>query len=133
MIKKSCNLALGSLLTIGLLNCTPSDQQLPGTYAAVGYINTYDTIILKPGQLYERFVYDKSNKLSLHMNGRWNYNDGMLTMHSFFLNVDRDIIAYPELLTDTVMSMEARIETKKSKLRFCTGYEDNEYCYQQIN
>lgn len=133
MTKKSCNRALGIVLSIGLLSCTPSNKQLVGAYASVGYVNTYDTIILKPEQQYERFVYDKNNKLSLHMKGRWTYDDGLLTMHSFFLNLDRDIVAHPELLTDTVMSMEAKIETKNLKLRFCTGYGDNEYCYQQVN
>ena len=55
-----------------------------------------------------------------------------LTLHSFFLNLDRDLIAHPELLSDTGMLMETNMETDNGSLRFCTGYLENQNCYRKI-
>ena len=126
------NLVMALLLFFCFLSCTPTEKEILGEYAAVGYINTRDTIKLNKQGVYERLVYDKNNKLSLHMKGNWKYKDGVLSMGSFFFNLDRDIVSYPELLNDTTMRMGVLIETINGKLKFCTGYSPNENCYQSI-
>ena len=30
------------------------------------------------------------------MNGKWEYDNGTLIMHNFFLNLDRDILTFPD-------------------------------------
>lgn len=121
------------LLLLLFSNCSINEEQILGEYVAVGYVNTYDTIkILKKG-VYERLVYNKNNKLALHMKGNWRYKDGVLSMGSFFLNLDRDIDLYPELLSDTTMRMGVLIEAMNGRAQFCTGYNRNENCYQKIS
>ncbi len=121
-----------SFFFLMLVSCSLKRSDIVGMYSAVSYLNTYDTILIKKGGDYERKVYDKSKNLALKMNGKWEYENGALVMHSFFLNLDRDIVAFPELLADTSMSMEVQIERNGGQFKFCTGYLNNQNCYQKV-
>lgn len=108
-------------------------KELYGSYAAVGYINTYDTIELKPQDIYHRKVYDKNNKLVFEMDGKWGLQgSNILHFNSYFLNLDRDVSKFPELLTDTSMTVSTYFETRKGVIGFCTGYGIDSNCYRKI-
>jgi len=108
-------------------------NELYGTYASVNYKNTYDTIKLKRNSLYHRNVRDKNNKLVLEMDGKWEIEkDGIIRFHSFFFNLDKDIIKFPQLLSDTLNDGGGWIETKSGNIQFCVGYQIGENCYRKI-
>ena len=113
-----------------LFGCSRTERVI-GRYAAIGYNNTHDTIILNTTGVYVRKVYDVNNKLCLDMRGRWEYNNDLLVMSSFFLNLDRDITRFPALLADTSMRMEVSVEHRDGKVRFCTGYIEGKNCYEK--
>jgi len=103
-----------------------------GTYAAINYINTTDTIYVLSNNVYARKVYDKEGRLVLNMKSSLEMNGDEIVFHSFFLNLDRDIIQYPELLSDTVMEMNVSVERSFLKVQFCTGYLEGENCYSKV-
>lgn len=111
-------------------------EQLYGYYAAVGYVNTFDTIQLKTNSLYHRKIYDKHHRLVLEMKGKWLVErDEVIRFPStFFLNLDQDIIkASPESLADTSMDWQGGIETRGGVIGFCVGYNQGENCYKKIS
>ncbi len=119
------------MLCVILHSCYPNKNEIIGKYAAVGYVNTYDTIIIFPKGVFEQRVYDKkSNDLALQFKGEWEYENGELTMYPFFFDFDRDIVLYPELLKDT-MSMSVIVEKRLGDISFCTGYYENENCLEK--
>ncbi|MGN7784737.1 hypothetical protein ACTJIJ_09430 [Niabella sp. 22666] len=128
----SCRLYLLLLLSI-LVACKESPKSYIGTYTAVNYTNTKDTIYILKENVYVRKVYDRSGHLALSMKSSWEIANDGITFHSFFLNLDKDIIQYPELLSDTGMDMNVFVEKKLSKTQFCTGYLDNQNCYLKLN
>lgn len=120
------------VLLISIISCMPSKQEVVGKYVAQNYKNTFDTILILDGGLYERKVYDRKNELVLKMKGSWEYSNQLLTLNSFFLNFDRDLELYPELLSDTTMVMEVLLTKNLNGLKFCTGHFENENCYTKI-
>lgn len=110
------------------------EKQMIGNYVPVNYKNTYDTITLLTENICQRKVYDKFNKLALLMNGKW-YVEGQstITFNSFFLNFDRDIVKFPELLKDTAMELSVEVSKRSGRIYFCTGYFDDESCYNKID
>ena len=110
-----------------------TEKELYGSYTPVGYKNTFDTIELKPQNIYHRKVYDKNNKLVLEMNGKWIMKStDKVQFSDFFFNLDRDVSKFPELLTDTDMSVETFFETRKGVIGFCTGYYQDSNCYRKV-
>lgn len=120
------------VITFFILGCSIGDKEIAGIYAAIGYNNTKDTIVLCNDGIYERKVYDNNNRLVLKTEGKWSYKDGLITMRSFFLNLDRDVSEYPELLKDTTMRMQVLVEKEGGVIKFCTGYLNNENCYGKV-
>ncbi len=117
-----------------LIGCKESPQEsYMGTYAAVSYTNTKDTIYILSQDVYVRKVYDRNGQLALNMKSSWEVTSDGINFHSFFLNLDRDIIQYPELLFDTVMDMNVSVKKNILKIRFCTGYLENQNCYVKLN
>jgi hypothetical protein len=108
-------------------------SDLYGRYAPVGYKNTFDTIELKADNLYNRKIYSKENKQVSKMIGKWSFrNSGAIRFESFFLNLDRDIVKYPELLFDTTSGVSASIERQHGTVRFCVGYNEFANCYEKL-
>lgn len=109
------------------------EHELYGYYAPIGYTNTYDTIQLKPDSIYHRTVYDKNNKLILKIDGSWKFKDRhRILFEGFYLNLDRDLVKFPELVSDTNMAVNTYFETRKGVIVFCVGYFDNENCYRKV-
>lgn len=119
------------------VSCSFSESQMIGTYTPIDYKNTFDTIWLSSDNLYERRVYDSRNKLVLIMEGKWSIDQDVIQFKSpYFANFDRDVIAFPELLRDTISSGVGYLHRNNGKIEFCIGLytpDIMENCYQKIN
>jgi len=121
-------------LALSACNSRYEVNDLIGCYSPIGYVNTYDTICLNSNNTYCRKVYDKNKNLVLNMSGKWYLErNSTIQFNSFFLNLDRDIEKYNELIQDTLGGWSAMIENPKNKLTFCIGYYDGDNCYQKID
>ncbi len=123
--------AAGVLLSIG---CTlPKDEsEVVGVYVAHNYTNCDDTISLHPGGVYERRVYASNGTAVLRMRGKWELVDGLsVQFHSFFLDLDRDLLQWPELALDTEMVARVPLESVDGALGFCTGPYEGTNCYRK--
>ena len=127
-------------MALALPSCVDNftEQEILGTYTAVHYKNCFDTIQIKNNGIYHRKVYDVKKHLVLDMNGKWKfYNNkkSQIQFHSFFLNLDRNLVKFPELVEDTLGGGSFNIERNKGKIEFCVGYysEDlpNQNCYKK--
>ena len=77
-----------------------------GYYSPIGYVNNFDTIQLKPNNLYQRRVYDKNKKLIRVMKGTWFLKKNNSIMFNYFYqNLDDDLVRFPELTLDTNMCL----------------------------
>ena len=104
-----------------------------GTYVPIGYKNTLDSIELKPQEIYHRKVYNKTGKKVLDMNGKWVLkSDNEVQFYSFFLNLDRDVSQFPELLKDTSGGVSTIFQSKDKTIQFCIGYYPDSNCYKRI-
>lgn len=117
------------------LSCEDSFRQKDvfGLYAAVGYKNTFDTIVFRPKGVYERMVYDKNSNCLLKMRGKWVLiDDNEIKLESFYLNLDDDLVSFPTNVNDTNMSLSAILEGDVRKITFCVGYLQGQNCYRKI-
>jgi hypothetical protein len=119
-----------------LSSCMDSfkEEQLYGYYTAVGYINTTDTIQLKPDSIYQRRVYDKQHRLVLEMQGKWfvERNDVIRFPPPYFLNLDQDISMSPKSIADTSVDWSGGIERRGGVIGFCVGHLQGENCYKKV-
>lgn len=136
IFSKHMSISVASLLiTIFMLTmCSSyqSEDNLIGKYANLSNTNTYDTILLLKGGRYERHIYDKSNNFIKKFEGSWTFNsERKIVFADFFMNLDRDLVKFPELLNEPYGHFETSIDRNSQGLYFCTGYEDD-YCYQKL-
>jgi hypothetical protein len=115
-----------------------TEQEVLGVYTPVDYKNCFDTIRLKKNGVYHRKVYDIKKHLLLDMKGKWNfYNEekSQIQFHSFYLNLDDNLIKFPELVQDTVGGGAFNLERNNNTIAFCVGYYSaslpNQNCYQK--
>ncbi len=123
------------LLLLALASCAQhfTKQEVLGTYVPVGYKNTFDTIQLRQDGVYHRKVFDKSSKLILEMDGKWEIrNDAEIQFYSFYFNLDDDLIKFPELVKDTTRGRSGILEMHNNTIQFCLGYYQGENCYQRV-
>lgn len=121
------------LLVLTACNKRFNEKDLYGCYSPVGFQNTYDTICLKADGIYHRKVYDKNKSLVLETTGKWFVEKkAIIHFDNFFLNLDRDIVKYRELVQDTLGGGGGLLENKKGIIQFCVGYHEGENCYQKI-
>jgi hypothetical protein len=128
---------IGLFITIFLFfsscNQDYNERQLYGIYAPVNYINTYDTLELSPKNIYHRKVYNQKNKLVLKMDGKWVMKTrNEIQFYSYFLNLDRNLSKFPELLKDTDMNITTYFQISKGIISFCVGYAEDKNCYQKV-
>ena len=111
------------------------DSEVPGVYVPVDFKNTYDTIwVFGNGSYrYRRKVYNKNGKLVLDVEHSYRMALGGIGFDTFFLNLDRDLVKFPELIDDFFDYAEFALEKKKGIVQFCTGYDDGEGCYIKLN
>jgi hypothetical protein len=110
-----------------------NERDLYGYYVPIGYVNTFDTIQLKPNSLYHRVVYDKNSKLLLKMEGQWIFKGGnRIVLNSLYLNLDDNLVEFPESANDTTTEMDAYFKTKGGHIQFCVGQYVDSNCYQKL-
>ncbi len=110
-----------------------NSSEVIGTYTPVNYENNYDTLELKQNGIFHRKVYDINKKLLLEMNGKWHLETGRnLNLEGFYLNLDDDLVKFPEIVKDTSVLLETTIDIHDGRMQFCVGYLLDENCYQKI-
>jgi hypothetical protein len=103
-----------------------------GYYSPIGYVNNFDTIQLKPNNLYQRRVYDKNKKLIRVMKGTWFLKKNNSIMFNYFYqNLDDDLVRFPELTLDTNMCLTTYFKIYKGEIKFCIGYHEGQNCFQK--
>jgi len=117
-----------------LLACMHVDEkEALGTYVAQSHVNTIDTIYLEPAGTYKRRVYASDGELALSMHGKWKLSGSReISFDGFFLNLDRDLLKYPELVMDTDRVESSILESSGGSLKFCVGYLEGQNCYQKV-
>lgn len=113
-----------------------TEEELIGIYTPVDYKHCFDTIQLMKGGIYHRKVYDLDQKLLLDMDGKWNFENrknNRINIGSYFHNLDRDLIKFPELVEDTIGGWSHMIERRKGGIEFCVGYLLYQNCYQKLS
>lgn len=128
------------LLLVMVYSCTENftEKEVVGIYTPLSYNNTYDTIQLLEKGKYHRKVYDKKKKLVLDIVSDYELRNGgsKIYFNSYFLNIDRDLERFPELVNDTLGGAELVIEKKDNTLQFCVGYLSaslpNQNCYHKL-
>lgn len=82
-------LPLTSLIIL-LCSCSINRENLTGVYVAQKLNNNLDTLRLLDNGTYIKDLYRKNdNSLVYHNTGKWDYNDGRITLHDFFLDEDQ--------------------------------------------
>ena len=111
-VKMSITVVSLLMIIVVLTMCSSyqSEDSLIGKYANLSNSNTYDTILLRKEGRYERHIHDKSNNFIKFFEGRWSFNgEGKIVFTDFFMNLDRDLVKFPELLNDTYGHFEISI------------------------
>lgn len=109
------------------------EKKALGTYVAQNYVNTIDTIYLEPAGVYERRVYASDGELVLSMRSKWSLSGTReIAFDAFFLNLDRDLLKFPELTADTVGGMHSILGSNGGSLEFCVGYLEGQNCYRKV-
>jgi hypothetical protein len=118
-------------------SCNYREKDLVGTYTPKDYKYTFDTIQLKENNTYYRKVYNSNKKLVLEINGEWSLKGDLIVFKSpYFANLDRDLVAFPELLQDSVSNGIGYIWLKNGNIEFCVGVYSvdlpNQNCYCKL-
>ncbi len=121
-------------LLLLLFSCQKiSDKDIYGKYSPILYKNTYDTLTIYKGGIYSRRVYDKKGKQLLNYNAKYLLKSSLnIKFSNFYLNLDKDLIAFPEDVNDTDMTYTTFFERKGKDIILCFGYHDAENCYKKI-
>ncbi|WP_133256895.1 hypothetical protein [Hymenobacter edaphi] len=97
------------------------------------YIGNFDTLELRPQGVYQRRVYDSNKKLLLKMRGEWSFeSENRILLDRFYLNLDDDLVKFPELVQDTAGGVNTYFETQNETIKFCIGYESDENCFYKV-
>lgn len=122
-----------AILAVITAGCELSEKDVVGTYAAVDYRNSFDTIVIVEGGTYLRRVHDKNNKLLLLHSQKWAIERGKtITLSGFYLNYDDDLLNYPYLVNDTNFSLNAIFNNGFVNKGFCSGRLSGEFCYERV-
>lgn len=112
------------------------EKDLTGTYVPVNYKNNFDTINLEDNGIYSRKVYDINGKLLLKMKGNWEHSQNTIRLEYFYLNLDDDLVKYPEVVKDTMANWGGYLDNNNGNIEFCVGYLSaslpNQNCYRKI-
>lgn len=126
-------IGLGMLMFFTSCDDFFEEQEVYGFYTPVNYKNNFDTIHLMPNNFYHRKVYDKNKKLLLEKNGKWSMeNSSRIIIHDFYLNLDDDLIRFPDNVNENGMVINTYFETSNKTIQFCIGYYVDQNCYRKI-
>lgn len=116
-MKKSISLILLPLL----FSCQNiSSEDMYGKYSPISYKNTYDTLTIHRDGVYNRVIYNREGKKLLDYDSKYKIDNQSITLSKFYLNLDKDLIAFPEDVEDTnttyITSFKKKIKTFFSAL-----------------
>ncbi|WP_223601696.1 hypothetical protein [Chryseobacterium sp. GVT01B] len=127
-MKKSISLILLPLL----FSCQNiSSEDVYGKYSPVSYKNTYDTLTIHRDGVYNRVIYNREGKKLLDYDSKYKIDNQSITLSKFYLNLDKDLIAFPEDVEDTNTTYITSFKKKDKNIFLCFGYY-GENCYQKI-
>lgn len=126
--------AIVSLIILPLLfSCqTISDNEVHGKYAPISYKNTYDTLIIHKNGIYSRVIYNRKGKKLLGYNSKYKLDGSSIKFSDFYLNLDKDLIVFPQDVNDVDMTYTSFFERKDKGIIICFGYHEGENCYKKI-
>lgn len=130
--------AKGILFLIGILfiSCNYTENELIGIYTPKDYKKTFDTIQLEKNNVYYRKVYDVDKKLVLEMKGKWTLDNNFVKFKSFYLNLDDDLVTFPESAQDTTGGWGGDLAKSKGIIEFCVGHLSaslpDQSCYKKL-
>ena len=110
-----------------------SENNIYGKYSPISYKNTFDTITIKRGGIYDRVVYDKNGKKMLHYKSTYKLNQLSIEFSDFYFNLDNDLTVFPEDVKDLDMTFTTNFEKINDEITVCFGYHDGENCYKKVN
>lgn len=121
-----------------LVSCTSfNEKEISGVYSLVDYKHTFDTIVLFENNQYFRTVYDAHEKLVFKQQGKWELDNDFIRFDQFYLNLDDDLIQFPNLIADSLDSWGGYIIKSNGLIEFCVGHLSatlkNQNCYQKID
>lgn len=116
-----------------LIRC--SESHFTGTYVIEDLTLSSDTLWILPDGVFSRKVYDQYGVLRLDIEGSWEKSGLDIDMNKFFLNIDRDLSLYPELVNDTNSSVIMPLTRTQGKPSLCPGYNGvfNKLCFIKID
>ncbi len=128
-MKKSISL----ILLPFLFSCQNiSNEDICGKYSPISYKNTYDTLTINKDGVYNRVIYNIKGKKLLNYNSKYKLDGSSIKFSDFYLNLDKDLIAFPEDVKDIDMTYTTFFERKNKNIILCFGYHEGENCYQKI-
>ncbi|ATN04853.1 hypothetical protein EGY07_12255 [Chryseobacterium indologenes] len=128
-MKKSISL----ILLPFLFSCQNiSNEDIYGKYSPISYKNTCDTLTINRDGVYNRVIYNIKGKKLLNYNSKYKLKGNTIEFNDFYLNFDKDLIAFPEDVRDTDMTYTTFFEKKDKNIVLCFGYHDGENCYKKI-
>ena len=87
-MKKALKISLLCFIPL-IYGCINSDNVV-GMYVAKNLVNNIDTLrVLKDGTYSKDIYRKKDNSLIYHNAGKWDYEDGRITLHDFFQDEDQ--------------------------------------------
>jgi hypothetical protein len=127
-----------AIVILHFTSCSITEDEAIGIYVPINYKNCFDTIHLEKNGIYKRQVYNLNGLKLLDMKGKWSFmNNGLkIKFRSYYLNLDDDLVKFPELVQDTVGGGQFVLERSNNSLRFCVGYYSSDLydqnCYHKL-
>lgn len=108
-----------------------SDEDIYGKYSPISYRNTYDTLTIHKNGIYNRMVYNKRGDKLLDYKSKYKLKGLSIKFYDYYLNLDKDLIAFSEDVKDVDMTYTTYFEKKEKDIVLCFGYHKGENCYKK--
>ncbi len=128
------NTSLILVLLLLLFSCqNMSSEDIYGKYSPISYRNSFDTLTINKDGTYNRRIYDKNKKRLLNYNSKYKLEGNTIEFDDFYLNLDKDLVTFPEDINDVDMTYTTFFEKKDKNITLCFGYHSGENCYKKVS
>ncbi|WP_185288815.1 hypothetical protein [Chryseobacterium lactis] len=128
------NTSLILVLPLLLFSCQNiSNEDIYGKYSPISYKNSFDTLTINKDGTYNRRIYDKNKKRLLNYNSKYKLEGNTINFDDFYLNLDKDLVTFPEDVDDVDMTYTTFFEKKDKNITLCFGYHSGENCYKKVS
>lgn len=122
------------VLLLLLFSCQNiSSEDIYGKYSPISYKNSFDTLTINKDGTYNRRVYDRKKKRLLNYNSKYKLEGNTIKFDDFYLNLDKDLVTFPEDINDVDMTYTTFFEKKDKNITLCFGYHSGENCYKKVS